>query len=228
MKNKIYLLIILFSLGILTAHYLDIKAFWQISLQWVEQLGFWGYLLFIFIYNIATIFLIPGSILTIKGGCLYGLFLGTIIVLIAAILGAIASFLLGRYYCRDWVNHQLKKYPTLQKIDQVVAKEGWKIVFLTRLSPILPFNLLNYFFGITDITLRDYIIGSFAIVPGTLMYVYIGSLLRDLSIYEPSNFDANPETQTLIWLMRFLGLIATIALTIYSVKIARKTINQDI
>lgn len=228
MKNKIYLFIILFGLGILAVKLLDIKAFWQISWQWIEHLGFLGYLLFILIYNLGTLFFIPGSILTIKGGCLYGLFLGTIIVLTAAILGATLSFLLGRYYCRDWVNHQLEKYPILQKIDHLVAKEGWKIVFLTRLCPLFPFNFLNYFFGVTEITLRDYILGSLAIFPGTFMYVYIGSIIRDLTNYDLDNYATDPNTQTLIWSIRFLGLISTIILTIYSVQIAKKTLNQNI
>ena len=201
---------------------------WNNLLNGVEQLGLWGYFLFIFIYNLATIFLIPGSILTIKGGCLYGLLLGTIIVLIAAIVGAIASFFLGRYYCRDWVNQQLSQYPLLKKLDHIIAEEGWKIVCLTRLCPLFPFNLMNYFFGVTEISLKDYLIGSLAIFPGTFMYVYIGSLLRDLSGYDSANYSDSPETQTLIWLMRLLGFIATIALTIYSVQIAKKTLNQDI
>ncbi len=226
--KKNFLLIILFITTIIIVTSFDLKTLWEISLVWMEKLGFWGYLLFFFIYNLGTLFFIPGSILTIKGGCLYGLFLGTIIVLISAIIGAIVSFLLGRYYCRNWVNKQLQKYPLLKKMDKIVSQEGWKIVFLTRLCPLFPFNLLNYFLGITEITLRDYILGSFAIIPGTIMYVYIGSLARDLATFDPANDQANPEAQSLIWMMRFVGLIATIAITIYTVEIAKKTINQNI
>ena len=228
MNKKYLFLITLFFVSILVVTLVDIKSFWEMTLMRVEKLGFWGYLLFVFIYNLGTLLFIPGSILTIKGGCLYGLLLGTVIVLISAFFGAIICFLLGRYYCRDWVNQQLEKHPLLQKLDRVVAQEGWKLVFLTRLCPLFPFNLLNYFFGITEITFRDYILGSLAILPGTVMYVYIGSLARDLATFEPSNYGDIPETQSLIWVMRLLGLMATIAITIYTIQIAQKTINQDI
>ena len=227
MKKKL-LLILLFFVSIVVVTSFDIKTLWETSLLWVEKLGFWGYLLFFFIYNLGTLFFVPGSVLTVKGGCLYGLFLGTIIVLISAIIGAIVTFLLGRYYCRDWVNSQLEKYPTLKKIDKVVAKEGWKIVFLTRLCPLFPFNLLNYFFGITQVTLKDYIIGSLGIFPGTVMYVYIGSLARDLATFDASHYHTNPEAQSVMWVIHLVGLIATIAITIYTVEIAKKTINQNI
>lgn len=226
MNKKYLFLITLFLLSILLVTLVDLKSLWEMALIWVEKLGFWGYLLFICLYNIGTLLFIPGSILTIKGGCLYGFLLGTIIVSISALLGAIICFLLGRYYCRDWVNQQLEKHPLLQKLDRVVAQEGWKIVFLTRLSPLFPFNLLNYFFGITQISLKDYIIGSFAILPGTVMYVYIGSLARDLATFDPSNYGDIPETQGLIWIMRLCGLIAMIVITIYTIQIAQKTINQ--
>ena len=228
MNKKYLFLMTLFLISILVVTFVDLKSLWETSLLWVEKLGFWGYLLFIFLYNIGTLLFIPGSILTIKGGCLYGLFLGSIIVLFSALFGSIICFLLGRYYCRDWVHQQIKKYPLLQKLDRVVAQEGWKLVFLTRLCPLFPFNLLNYFFGITEISLKDYIIGSFAILPGTVMYVYIGSLARDLATFDISNYGETPETQSLIWMMRLLGLIATIAITIYTIQIAQKTLNQDI
>lgn len=92
---------------------------------------------------------VPGSLLTIKGGCLFGIFWGSVYVLIAATLGAIGAFLLGRYLSRDWVCRKLGKNPKFQAIDRAVAQEGWKIVLLTRLSPVFPFNLLNYAFGVT-------------------------------------------------------------------------------
>jgi uncharacterized membrane protein YdjX (TVP38/TMEM64 family) len=226
MNKKYLFLITLFLIIILLVTLVDLKSLWEMALIWVEKLGFWGYLLFIFLYNIGTLLFIPGSILTIKGGCLYGLLLGTILVSISALLGAIICFLLGRYYCRNWVYQQLTKYPLLQKLDRVVAEEGWKIVFLSRLSPLFPFNLLNYFFGITQISLKDYIIGSLAILPGTVMYVYIGSLARDIVTFEPSNYGDIPETQGLIRMMHLCGLIATIAITIYTIQIAQKTIKQ--
>ncbi len=228
MKKNLILFAIILILTISAIVLLDVKTLWEMSLTQVEKLGYWGYLLFILIYNLSTLLLIPSSILTIKGGCFYGLYLGSILVFIAAILGAISAFWLGRYYCQDWVNKQFKKYPQLEKIDRAVASEGWKIVFLTRLCPLFPFNLLNYFFGITQISLKDYVIGSLGIIPGTVMYVYIGSLITDISDFNSDNYTANPEIQTSIWIMRFLGLIATVAMVIYTTNIVQKTLKENV
>ncbi len=218
---------VLFALGFWIFHNFNVQQFWQSSLTEVKNLGIIGCIFFICIYNIATLCLIPGSILTMKGGCLYGLWWGSIIVLIAASLGAVAAFLLGRYFCQDWVNSQLLKYHQFKKLDRAIAQKGWKIVFLTRLSPLFPFNLLNYFFGISQISLKDYILGSLGMIPGTVMYVYFGSLATDLV-----SIDMSPpitrETELLRWLMRIIGLIATISLTIYFTNFAKKTLRNTL
>ncbi len=115
---------------------------------------------FIAIYNLATLLFVPGSLLTVKGGCLFGIVWGSVYVLIAATLGAIWAFLLGRYLSRDWVCQKIGKNSQFQAIDRAVMQEGWKIVLLTRLSPIFPFNLLNYAFGVTQVSLKDYILDN--------------------------------------------------------------------
>ena len=194
----------------------------------LEKLGFWGYLLFILIYNVATLLLIPGSILTVKGGCLYGLVLGSTLVIIAALFGAIIAFLLGRYYCRDWVKNQFKKYPLLIKIDRIITDEGWKMILLLRLSPLFPFNLLNYFLGVTDISLKDYILGSLAIVPGTIMYVYIGALARDLATWDVNNYMVSEQSQAIMITIRLVGLIATVFLTVYTCYLANKKLDTTL
>jgi uncharacterized membrane protein YdjX (TVP38/TMEM64 family) len=141
-----------------TKHF-NVQEFLQTSIIWINSLGALGPIAFIVVYNLATLLFIPGSILTLKGGCLFGLFWGSIYVLIAAIIGATLAFLIGRYLSRDWVSQQIEKHPKFKALDLAVATEGWKIVLLTRLSPLFPFNLLNYAFGVTQVSLRDYILG---------------------------------------------------------------------
>jgi uncharacterized membrane protein YdjX (TVP38/TMEM64 family) len=200
----------------------------QISIIWVQSLGIWGPIAFIIIYNLATLLFIPGSLLTLKGGCLFGLFWGSVYVFIAAILGAILAFIIGRYLSRDWICQQLEKHPKFKAIDQAVAKEGWKIVLLTRLSPIFPFNLLNYAFGVTQVTLKDYILGSIGIIPGSVMYVYMGSLVSNVAMINIPQQPTSPEMQIGQWMMQGIGLIATIAVSLYVTKIAQKALKQSI
>ncbi len=212
---------------IFLAQYVNIPVILHNSILWVQSLGVFGPIAYIVIYNLATILFIPGSLLTLKGGCLFGLFWGSVYVLTAAIIGAILAFIVGRYLSRDWVSQQMNKHPKFQAIDLAVAKEGWKIVLLTRLCPIFPFNLLNYAFGVTQVSLKDYILGSFGIIPGTVMYVYMGSLAGDLAMLNAANQPTNPEAQIWQWVMQIIGLIATIAITIYMTKIAQKALGES-
>ena len=228
-NRTLKLLIISFLIAtlIFLSQYVNIPVILHNAILWVENLGVFGPIAYIIIYNLATILFIPGSLLTLKGGCLFGLFWGSVYVLTAAIIGAILAFIVGRYLSRDWVARQINKYPKFGAINLAVAKEGWKIVLLTRLCPIFPFNLLNYAFGVTQVSLKDYILGSFGIIPGTVMYVYMGSLATDLAMINQSYQPTNPEAQIWQWVMQIIGLIATIAITIYITKIAQKALNES-
>ena len=137
---------------------------------------------FIVLYILATVLFLPGSILTLGAGLLFGLVLGFVYVSIASTLGATAAFLTGRYLARDWVARKIEGNTTFRAIDDAVAEGGWRIVGLTRLSPIFPFNMLNYAFGLTQVSLRDYFFASWiGMMPGTVMYVYLGSLAGSLA-----------------------------------------------
>lgn len=227
-KHQLLLIgLIIIALIILTRQF-NLQALFQTLILWVQSLGILGPIVYMIIYNLATLLFIPGSLLTLKGGCLFGVFWGSVYVLIAATVGATLAFLIGRYISRNWVVQQIEKYPKFKAIDQAVAKEGWKIVLLTRLSPVFPFNLLNYAFGVTQISLKDYILGSLGIMPGTIMYVYIGSLAGDLALTNTNHQPVTPETQIWQWIMQGLGLIATVGVTVYITKIAQKALNQSV
>lgn len=195
------------------------------ALQWIDSLGAVGAIAFILLYIIATVAFLPGSILTLGAGVVFGVVLGSFYVFIGATLGATAAFLVGRYLARSWVAKKIEGNNKFRAIDEAVGKEGLKIVLLTRLSPIFPFNLLNYAYGITGVSLKDYVIGSVGMIPGTIMYVYIGSLAGSLAKVGTEAQPANPTVQ---WAIRIIGFIATVAVTVYVTKIARKALEAEV
>jgi uncharacterized membrane protein YdjX (TVP38/TMEM64 family) len=195
------------------------------ALLWVESLGTIGSLTFIAIYIAATVAFLPGSVLTLGAGVLFGVMLGSIYVFIGATLGAIVAFLVGRYLIRGWISRRIEANPRFAAIDEAVSKEGFKIVLLTRLSPVFPFNLLNYAFGITGVSLKDYSLGSIGMIPGTVMYVYIGSLAGDLARIGGENQATNP---TLQWAIRIAGFLATVAVTVYVSRVARMALTKKV
>jgi uncharacterized membrane protein YdjX (TVP38/TMEM64 family) len=231
-KKRIFSYILLgLSIAILpiASKYLNLPELLRDVLERIESLGYWGPISFIIIYNLATILFIPGSILTLGGGVIYGVLWGSIYVLIAATIGAIVAFTIGRYLSRDWVAEQMARHPKFKAIEEAVTHSGFKIVLLTRLCPIFPFNLLNYAFGVTQVSLKDYILGSIGMVPGTVMYVYLGDLVGDLkTIDTPDMMSANPQTETMKWIINVVTVVTTIAVTIYSAKIARQALEQEV
>ncbi len=193
------------------------------ALQWIDGLGPLGAIAFIGIYIVAAVAFLPGSILTLGAGVVFGVVAGAIYVFIGATLGAALAFLVGRYLARGWVSRKIANNVKFHAIDQAVGHEGFKIVLLTRLSPIFPFNLLNYAFGVTGVSFKDYVLGSVGMIPGTIMYVYLGSLAGNLATLGAGDAPANPTIQ---WIIRILGLVATIAVTVYVTRIARKALDQ--
>ncbi|AVH72273.1 TVP38/TMEM64 family protein [Nostoc sp. 'Lobaria pulmonaria (5183) cyanobiont'] len=201
------------------------QAILRDALQWIDNLGTVGAIAFLALYIIATIAFFPGSILTLGAGVIFGVIWGSLYVFVGATLGATAAFLVGRYLARDWVAQKIADNKKFAAIDQAVGREGLKIVLLTRLSPIFPFNLLNYAFGITGVSLKDYFIGSVGMIPGTIMYVYIGSLAGNLAMI---GTEAQPTNPTLQWAIRILGLFATVTVTVYVTRIARKALEEEL
>ncbi|MFN6154124.1 TVP38/TMEM64 family protein [Anabaena sp. AL09] len=202
----------------------NLQEFLENALQWINSLGAIGGIVFIGIYIIATLAFLPAALLTLGAGVIFGVIWGSIYVFIGATLGAIAAFLGGRYLAQGWVKEKISSYKKFAIIDKAVSKEGLKIVLLVRLSPLFPFNLLNYAFGITSVSFQDYLIGSVGMIPGTIMYVYFGSLVGDIALIGSKN---QPENIILHWVIQIMGLIATIAVTVYVTKIAKKALKDE-
>lgn len=196
------------------------------ALEWVDNLGAIAPIAFMLIYIIATVAFLPGSILTLGAGVLFGVIQGSIYVFFGATIGATLAFLVGRYLARGWINQKIAGNQKFSAIDKAVGKEGLKIVLLTRLSPVFPFNLLNYGLGVTGVSLKDYVLGSVGMIPGTIMYVYLGSLAGSIAtIGGETQPNANPVAQ---WAIRMIGFIATVAVTLYVTKIARQALDESI
>jgi uncharacterized membrane protein YdjX (TVP38/TMEM64 family) len=208
--------------GVASAQDFNPQTLLREALQWVNSLGSVGAIAFIGIYILATVAFLPGSILTLGAGVVFGVVAGSVYVFVGATLGAAAAFLVGRYLARNWVAQKIAGNDKFRAIDEAVGREGFKIVLLTRLSPVFPFNLLNYAYGLTGVSLKDYVLGSVGMIPGTLMYVYIGSLAGSIATI---GTDSQPTNPTIQWAIRIVGLIATVAVTLYVTRVARKALQ---
>lgn len=197
-------------------------------LMGIEDLGWWGPVAFVATYNLATVLFVPGSVLTLGGGAIFGLWWGSVYVFAASILGAVFAFAIGRYLCRDRVVKYMESHPKFKALDRAVSQQGLKIVFLTRLCPLFPFNLLNYALGITQVSLKDYVLGSFGMIPGTIMYVYSGSLVGDIAAIGTETLYTNPQDSAVKWLINIISFIATVAVTMSITRIARKALDESV
>jgi uncharacterized membrane protein YdjX (TVP38/TMEM64 family) len=207
------------------AYFLDAARYLREALDWIRDQGAVGVVVFVALYIIATVVAVPGSILTLGAGVVYGVLLGTVWVSIASTLGATAAFLVGRYVARGAVAARVEGNARFAAIDDAVGREGWKIVGLTRLSPIFPFNLLNYAYGLTKVTLRDYFFASWiGMLPGTIMYVYIGSVIGDLATIGGGERSRSVAE----WVLYGVGLVATLAVTVFVTRLARKALKERI
>ncbi len=226
-KNTLKLIISILILSALIAAViiLPVKIWLVKALQWVQGLGLWGPVFVVGFYIIACIFFLPGSILTLGAGFIFKVVVGTITVSIGATLGACAAFLVGRTIARDWISHKVATNEKFAAIDNAVGRQGFKIVLLTRLSPIFPFNLLNYAFGLTKVSFWQYALASWlGMLPGTVMYVYFGAGLRSLTDVAAGKVETGMAGRIFFW----VGMAVTIAVTLLITQIARRALKQAV
>lgn len=198
------------------------EQFWNNLRDWIDGLGHWAPIMFILIYIVASVILVPCSALTILSGFIFGVVWGTVWVSIGSVLGASAAFLVGRYFARDWVEKKTADHKNFRAVDQAIEGGGLKIVTLIRLSPLFPYNLLNYFFGVTKVPFRTFVLGSWiGMLPGTIMYVYIGHLGRVAAetASEKKEFADN--------LLMIVGFALTVLVTILVTRAAKKALAEQ-
>lgn len=213
------------GLGILVLVGRRLGAYVPQFAEWVDSLGIWGPLVFILGYAAATVAFIPGSLLTLAAGAIFGLAKGTILVFAGAALGSSLAFLVARYLARGAVERRLQSAPRFATIYRAVASQGMKIVFLLRLSPVFPYNLLNYALGLTGVRFRDYVVASIGMLPGTFLYVYYGKALGSLAAVAGG---AEADRGLAYWLVLGLGLGATIVVTTIVTRIARRALQREV
>lgn len=218
------LLALLFISTLLVVGYLsDFTTHLRTALDWIYGLGASGGALYILLYILITVLLVPGSILTIGSGAVFGVLWGTILTSVGSTIGAGAAFLIGRFFLRDWVAHKAHEYPRFQAVDDAIGREGGKIIFLLRMSPLMPFNLSNYLYSLSKVSFRSYLLASWiGMLPGTLMYVYFGSLIESLSAVAVEGRSRTPAE----WALYTAGLAATVIVTIYITRVAQKAVRQ--
>lgn len=222
---KVVLAVVVIAGLVVVTRFIDLQQIFRNALAWISGLGPTGPLVFVLLYILACVLLLPGSLLTLGAGVLFGVIEGSVVVSVGSTLGATCAFLVGRYLARDWVGAKIAGNDKFKAIDEAVALEGWKIVGLTRLSPVFPFNLLNYAFGLTQVKLKHYLIASWlGMMPGTILYVYIGSLAGDLA----SLGSGERTRSTGEWILYGIGLAATIVVTVFVTRIAKKALDNRI
>lgn len=208
----------LFALGRLAGDRLPAFA------GWVQAQGAWGPILFIAGYVAATVAMVPGSILTLAAGAIFGIVPGVLYVFVGAVIGSALAFLVARHLARPHVERRLAGDPRFARIDRAVGRRGGRIVLLLRLSPLLPFNLLNYALGLTGVRFRDYLLASVGMLPGTFLYVYSGRVAGDLAALAGG---AGVERGSGYYLVLGLGLLATIAVTVWITRLARRALTEE-
>jgi len=194
-------------------------------LEWVQGMGLWGPVCLVGLYVVACLLFIPGSLLTRGAGFLFGVAWGTIAVSIGSTLGATAAFLVGRTLARDWIEQKVAAKRSFQAVDRAVGRQGFKIVLLTRLSPLFPFNLLNFAFGLTSVSLLDYVLASWiGMLPGTVMYVYLGSAAKGLADLAAGKVEGGVGQKVLF----AIGLVVAIVLAVLVARIARSALKEAV
>lgn len=203
---------------------LPVNRWTLLLVEWIRGAGAPGALVYALTYIAATALLLPGSVLTLGAGFAYGPLWGTLLISPVSVIAASVSFALGRSVARNWVSRRMEKHPRFAAIDEAIGESGFKIVLLLRLSPIFPFNVLNYALGLTRVKLGEYVLASLlGMLPGTFLYVYLGSLVSNTSdLLGGAGLRAGVWGQMLYW----GGLAATLFVVVLITRIARKALDR--
>jgi uncharacterized membrane protein YdjX (TVP38/TMEM64 family) len=188
--------------------------------RWVTGMGALGGVVFGLVYVVAALLFVPGSILTLGAGLVFGLGWGTVVASAAATTTAAAAFLITRHLARDRVARLARRHEKFGAIDEAVRDKGWRVVALLRLSPLVPFSLSNYLYGLTAIDFWPYLLASWlGMLPGTVLYVYLGAAGR---VAVGGARKQSPWE----WVLLAAGLVATVVVTVVLARAARKELEE--
>ncbi|MBI3790624.1 MAG: TVP38/TMEM64 family protein [Gemmatimonadetes bacterium] len=190
---------------------------------YINGLGTLGAVVFVVGYALACVAFIPGSLLTLAAGAIFGLAKGVALVFVGATLGSTLAFLIARYAARGWIERKLAGNARFAAIDRAIGADGRRIVTLLRLSPAFPFSLLNYALGLTQVRLADYLVAALGMLPGTVLYVYYGRLAGDVAALASG---AQAPKDAGYYAVLGLGLAATILVTALVTRTARRALRD--
>ena len=223
--KKLALLIGFVGLFFVLSFFLPYERVFIALTVFVEEHRAIARILYFAVYVVAVVLIVPGSILTLLGGFLFGVVEGFVLVSISSVTGACLAFTIGRYFARQWVEERTQSFERWVEFDHADAIRGFYVVLLTRLSPVFPFNLLNYFLGLTKIRFIHYLLASWlGMAPATLLYVYLGSIALSAADVLLGGGSNTMGQNTLI----VLGLIATVALVVVLARLASATLKKEI
>ena len=180
----------------------------------------WGIVTFVFFYIISVLLILPASWLSLLAGFLYGPYFGSIIVFLSAFIGASISFFLAREYFVKKIVTIISRFPKINLLEKIINKGGLKLIILTRLSPLFPFSILNYFYGLNKVSYKDFSIGLLFIIPGTYLYCALGSLSNNLD--EIKNLKLNVNTTTTI-----ISIVSTFLIVYFLTKYSNEVIKES-
>ena len=217
-------LVIVGGLMLLRRH-IPLRDYLESFLRWTEGAGVIGAVVLGLIYIVGSLLLFPGSVLTMGAGFLYGLLWGTVTVSLASTATACAAFLIGRTIGRGWIADKISGNKKFSAVDTAVGEQGFKIVFLVRLSPLFPFTLQNYAFGLTDIAFWKYALASWiGMLPGTVMYIYFGVAAKNIAEIIAGEATMSTPQKVFFW----VGLAITIGVVVFVTKVAKNAITSAV
>jgi uncharacterized membrane protein YdjX (TVP38/TMEM64 family) len=223
-RRALLLLAVVLLLGT-AGLFLPAREYLSAALGWMASHRESSWLAFIALYVLATVCMVPGLILTVAAGAIFGLLRGVVLVSAASVLGASAAFFIGRTAARGWTLRRIAAWPRFRALDGALSARGFWIVLLTRLSPLFPFNLLNYAYGVTAVRPRDYIAASWlGMLPGTVVYVYAGSAAANLAQALAGGARVGRGGALLL----VLGLAATVAVAVLVTRLARAQLEREL
>ena len=180
----------------------------------------WGIVTFVFFYIISVLLILPASWLSLLAGFLYGPYFGSIVVFFSAFIGASISFFLAKEYFVKKIVTIISRFPKIKLLEKIINKGGLKLIILTRLSPLFPFSILNYFYGLNKVSYKDFSIGLLFILPGTYLYCALGSLSNNLD--EIKNLKLNGNTTTTI-----ISIVSTFLIVYFLTKYSNEVIKES-
>lgn len=220
-NRRIRLPALLVAAAVITIWVLPISHLLKLLQSWIESLGSLAPIGYVLLYVVTTVFLIPGSLLTLGAGGIFGFWKGFAVVFAGANLGAVCAFWLTRTFLRERVAQWAAANPKFAALDRAIGREGFKMVLLARLSPIFPFTLLNYLLGLTTVRMSSYVLANLiGMLPGTFLYVYLGVTARD-AIGAGSGSVGKWQLA-----LRIAGLLATVAVVVLITRTAKRALAQ--